>query len=34
MTQKPYPVYVRRNKKWITVQSDELLPGDLCSIGE
>ncbi|RUS35554.1 hypothetical protein BC938DRAFT_478473 [Jimgerdemannia flammicorona] len=32
MAQKPYPVYVRRNKKWITVQSDELLPGDLCSV--
>ncbi|KAI8583860.1 hypothetical protein K450DRAFT_220303 [Umbelopsis ramanniana AG] len=32
MGQKPYTVYVKRQKKWIQVQSDELLPGDLVSI--
>ncbi|KAI8978621.1 cation-transporting ATPase 4 [Pilobolus umbonatus] len=32
MNQKPYPVYVKREHKWIQVQSDELLPGDVVSI--
>lgn len=32
MGQKPYPLYVKRQKKWIQIQSDELLPGDLVSI--
>ncbi|KAI8357368.1 cation transporting ATPase [Choanephora cucurbitarum] len=32
MNQKPYPVYVKREKKWIQIQSDELLPGDVVSI--
>ena len=32
MNQKPYPVYVKREKRWIQIQSDELLPGDVVSI--
>ncbi|OZJ03060.1 hypothetical protein BZG36_03788 [Bifiguratus adelaidae] len=32
MAQKPYEMYVRRCNKWITIQSDALLPGDLVSI--
>ncbi|KAI9281085.1 P-type ATPase [Sporodiniella umbellata] len=32
MNQKPYPVYVKRQKKWIQIGSDELLPGDIVSI--
>ncbi|ORZ16338.1 cation-transporting ATPase [Absidia repens] len=32
MNQKPYPIYVKREKKWIQVQTDELLPGDVISI--
>lgn len=34
MGQKPYSLYVKRQKKWIQIQSDELLPGDLVSIGK
>jgi hypothetical protein len=33
MSIKPYPIYVRRKGRWMTVNSDELLPGDLASIG-
>jgi len=29
---KPYPIYVFRNSTWGQIQSDQLLPGDLCSI--
>ncbi|CAG8522745.1 9987_t:CDS:10 [Ambispora gerdemannii] len=32
MSIKPYSIHVRRNLHWITVNSDELLPGDLVSI--
>ncbi|KAG1053380.1 hypothetical protein G6F46_006715 [Rhizopus delemar] len=32
MNQKPYPVYVKREKRWVQIQSDELLPGDVVSI--
>ncbi|KAI7862416.1 HAD ATPase, P-type, family IC [Spinellus fusiger] len=32
MNQKPFRVYVKREKKWIQVESDELLPGDLVSM--
>ncbi|KAG0182175.1 hypothetical protein DFQ28_003841 [Apophysomyces sp. BC1034] len=32
MNQKPFELFVKREKKWIQVQSDELLPGDLVSI--
>lgn len=33
MNQKPFTVYVKRENKWIQIQSDELLPGDVVSIG-
>lgn len=33
MSIKPYGIMVRREKQWIEVQTDELLPGDLVSIG-
>ncbi|KAK6454494.1 P-type ATPase [Scheffersomyces xylosifermentans] len=29
---KPYTIYVRRNNKWVQLQSTELLPGDLVSV--
>ncbi|KAI9494361.1 hypothetical protein BDB00DRAFT_818855 [Zychaea mexicana] len=32
MNQKPFTVYVKREKKWIQIESDELLPGDVVSI--
>ncbi|KAL1934400.1 hypothetical protein VTP01DRAFT_6582 [Rhizomucor pusillus] len=32
MNQKPFTVYVKRENKWIQIQSDELLPGDVVSI--
>src|SRR3954466_8489126 len=32
MGQQPYPIYVRRERKWVQIQSDMLLPGDLCSV--
>jgi cation-transporting ATPase 13A1 len=34
MSIKPYDILVRRENKWIEVQTDELLPGDLVSVGE
>lgn len=34
MNQKPFTVYVKREKKWIQIESDELLPGDLVSISK
>ncbi|KAK3706382.1 putative cation-transporting ATPase 1 [Vermiconidia calcicola] len=33
MSIKPYDIYVFRENKWREVQSDELLPGDLVSVG-
>ncbi|KAN0062947.1 putative cation-transporting ATPase 1 [Thecaphora frezii] len=33
MSIKPYPIWVHRNAKWIEVQTTDLLPGDLVSIG-
>ncbi|KAF1345053.1 cation transporting ATPase [Delphinella strobiligena] len=33
MSIKPYDIWVYREKKWIEVQSDALLPGDLVSVG-
>ena len=33
MSIAPYPVYVLRNGKWTQIQSDDLLPGDVVSIG-
>ena len=32
MSIKPYPILVHRLGGWSEIQSDELLPGDLCSI--
>lgn len=34
MSIQPYAIMVRRENKWIEVQTDELLPGDLVSIGK
>lgn len=34
MNQKPFTIYVKREKKWVQIQTDELLPGDVVSIGE
>lgn len=33
MSIKPYAVWVYRENKWVEVQSDALLPGDLVSVG-
>jgi cation-transporting ATPase 13A1 len=33
MGSKPYPIMVYRDRKWRTIQTDELLPGDLVSVG-
>ncbi|PWW73965.1 hypothetical protein C7212DRAFT_283852 [Tuber magnatum] len=33
MSIKPYPIYVHRSGKWKEIQSDQLLPGDLVSVG-
>lgn len=33
MSIKPYPIKTRRENKWVEIQTDELLPGDLVSIG-
>ncbi|KAK5112207.1 hypothetical protein LTR62_004368 [Meristemomyces frigidus] len=33
MSIKPYDVYVYREKKWVEVMSDSVLPGDLVSVG-
>ncbi|KAJ3085284.1 hypothetical protein HK102_000140 [Quaeritorhiza haematococci] len=32
MSTKPYPINVYRNGKWTQVHTDDLLPGDLCSV--
>ncbi|KAI5478803.1 cation-transporting ATPase 4 [Pseudohyphozyma bogoriensis] len=32
MSIKPYPINVRREGKWVEIQTDELLPGDVVSI--
>ncbi|KAF8528348.1 endoplasmic reticulum Ca-transporting P-type ATPase [Hysterangium stoloniferum] len=32
MSITPYPIQCRRNNTWITVQTDELVPGDLVSV--
>ncbi|KAI8866746.1 P-type ATPase [Ramicandelaber brevisporus] len=32
LSMKPYKLNVYRNKKWILIESDELIPGDLCSL--
>lgn len=33
MSIKPYAIMTRREGKWVEVQTDELLPGDVVSIG-
>ncbi|KAL7273802.1 putative cation-transporting ATPase 1, partial [Rhizina undulata] len=33
MSIKPYPIWVYRCGKWTEIQSDQLLPGDLVSVG-
>jgi len=33
MSIKPYDIWVYREERWIEIQSDKLLPGDLVSIG-
>ncbi|KAK6542921.1 hypothetical protein TWF694_006859 [Orbilia ellipsospora] len=33
MSIKPYPIFVHRLGSWVEIQSDELLPGDLVSVG-
>jgi cation-transporting ATPase 13A1 len=33
MSIKPYELFVYREKKWIEIQSDKLLPGDVVSVG-
>jgi manganese-transporting P-type ATPase len=33
MSIAPFPIQCKRDNKWETVQTDELLPGDLVSIG-
>jgi cation-transporting ATPase 13A1 len=32
MSQQPYDIHVRRNQRWVTIKTDQLLPGDLVSI--
>lgn len=34
MSVSPYPIQCRRDGKWTAVQTDELLPGDIVSIGK
>ena len=33
MGNKPFKILVYRLRKWTRINSDELLPGDLCSVG-
>ncbi len=33
MSVAPFPIQVLRNSKWSVLQSDELLPGDVVSLG-
>ncbi|KIW41344.1 uncharacterized protein PV06_06911 [Exophiala oligosperma] len=33
MSIKPYDIWVYREKKWVEIKSDKLLPGDLVSVG-
>lgn len=34
MAVAPYPIQCKRDNKWVTIQTDELMPGDVVSIGE
>lgn len=33
MSVEPFPMKVLRNSKWETMQTTELLPGDIVSVG-
>lgn len=33
MSVEPYPIQCLRDGKWSTVQTDQLLPGDVVSVG-
>ena len=33
MAVTPYPIQCKRDGKWSTVQTDDLLPGDIVSVG-
>lgn len=34
MSVAPYPIMCLRDSKWVTLQTDELLPGDVVSVGK
>ena len=34
MAVAPFPIQCIRGGKWVTLQTDELLPGDVVSVGE
>ena len=34
MAVAPYPIRCMRGGKWVTIQTDELLPGDVVSVGK
>ncbi|KFU86095.1 putative cation-transporting ATPase 13A1, partial [Chaetura pelagica] len=34
MGNKPYMIQVYRNRKWRSISSDEIIPGDIVSIGK
>lgn len=34
MAVAPFPIQCVRGGKWVTIQTDELLPGDVVSVGE
>lgn len=34
MAVTPYPIQCKRDNKWVAVQMDELMPGDMVSIDE
>jgi cation-transporting ATPase 13A1 len=33
MGNKPFKIMVYRNRKWLKIDSDQLIPGDICSVG-
>jgi len=34
MAVAPFPIQCMRGGEWVTIQTDELLPGDVVSVGE
>lgn len=34
MSVAPFPIQCKRDGKWVSLQTDELLPGDMVSVGE